>query len=84
MGRKLKDLQKFITPGADEYYPTDDLTKPAAQRVINYETNRTNFSKSITGQIGPGDYEVMSETRKQLGKVSKSLKFEKNRNKNVI
>lgn len=56
MGKKIKDLTKFVTPGADNYRPKDDLTKPNAQRTVSYYTNRTDFSKSITGKIGPGVY----------------------------
>ena len=83
MGKKIKDLSKFISPGADNYEPTDSLTKPTPQRTINYRKDRTDFSKSITGNVGPGDYEVEKGTTKELGKISKSLKFPKNRNKNV-
>ena len=87
MGRKIKDLPQFITPGADEYQPKEDLTRPNPQRVINYNTNRTDFSKSVTGNIGPGVYfsekDDIKKTRTELGKMSKSMKFGKNRNKNV-
>lgn len=58
MGRKLKDLPEFITPAGSDYTPIEYLTKPAPQRVINYDTNRVDFSKSITGVVGPGDYDV--------------------------
>ena len=87
MGRKIKDLPQFITPGADEYQPKEDLTRPSPQRVINYRTNRTDFSKSITGPIGPGGYQTQRDSsqkaRTELGKMSKSMKFGKNKNKNV-
>ncbi len=56
MGRKIKNLPEFITPAGNDYDPIDYLTKTTPQRVINYDTNRTNFSKSITGEVGPGDY----------------------------
>lgn len=49
MGRKLKEPTQFITPAGSNYEPIDYLTKPNAQRVINYATNRCDFSKSITG-----------------------------------
>ena len=62
MGKKIKDLTQFITPGADNYNPTDDLTKATPQRVINYKTDRTDFSKSVTGQIGPGVYDPKNTT----------------------
>ena len=76
MGKKIKDLTQFITPGADNYQPKENLTKPSAQRTINYYTNRTDFSKSITGPIGPGVYETSdSGSARELGKMSKSLKF---------
>ena len=75
MGKKIKDLPQFITPGADNYEPKEDLTRPTPQRTINYQTNRTDFSKSITGAIGPGVYRVEKDGRKELGKMSKSLKF---------
>lgn len=56
MGHKLKKLTQDITPAGSNYNPVIYLTKPAAQRVINYATNRSDFSKSITGNVGPGDY----------------------------
>lgn len=58
MGRKLKEQQQFITPAGNDYKPNDVLTKPNPQRVINYDTMRSDFSKSITGNVGPGDYEI--------------------------
>jgi hypothetical protein len=56
MGRKLKNLPEYVTPAGSDYNPSDHLTKSAAQKVINYHTNRVDFSKSITGIVGPGDY----------------------------
>lgn len=56
MGRKIKDIPDFVTPAADNYDPNEVLTKPNPQRTINYQTKRTDFSKSITGAIGPGVY----------------------------
>lgn len=84
MGHKLKKFTEFVTPAGSNYNPVDHLTKPLAQRVINYHTSRVDFSKSITGNVGPGDYLQDKDTRGELGKMSKSLKFQKNRNKNVI
>ena len=55
--------------------------------MINFQTKRTDFSKSVMGAIGPGVYMVEKDdakkARTELGKMSKSLKFQKNRNKNV-
>ena len=75
MGRKLKELTEFITPAGSDYNPVDLLTKPTAQRVINYHTMRVDFSRSITGKVGPGDYLGDKDAKLELGKMSKSLKF---------
>lgn len=75
MGRKLKELTEFITPAGSDYNPVDLLTKPTAQRVINYHTMRVDFSRSITGKVGPGDYLADKDAKLELGKMSKSLKF---------
>jgi hypothetical protein len=75
MGRKLKDLTEFVTPAGSNYDPVDLLTKPNPQRVINYHTDRVDFSRSITGKVGPGDYLFDKNANLELGKMSKSLKF---------
>ena len=58
MGRKLRKLSEFIPPGADHYAPNYAFNKHTPQRTINYQTNRCNFSKSVTGNVGPGVYNV--------------------------
>lgn len=59
MGLKLKKLSEFINPAPSAYNPKEDLTKPTPQRPINLYSDRTDFSKSITGfKVGPGVYEV--------------------------
>ena len=70
MGLKLKKLTEFVGPAPDNYTPRDSLTKPQAQRPINYDANRTDFSKSITGKrVGPGVYEVQTDQKLNLGKI---------------
>ena len=57
MGLKLKKLTQFVGPAPDNYTPSHELTKPQYQRPINYDADRTDFSKSITGKrVGPGVY----------------------------
>lgn len=72
MGRKLKKIPDFVTPAGSNYEPVDLLTKPNPQRVINFDANRTDFSKSITGNVGPGDYIKDKDSQGELGKMSKS------------
>ena len=84
MGLKLKKLTEFVGPAPDNYTPRDSLTKPQAQRPINYDANRTDFSKSITGKrVGPGVYEVQTDQKLNLGKIGMGPKFDSNKNKNV-
>lgn len=47
-----------MTPAANDYNPIDNLTKPNSQKAISYQTQRVDFSKSVTGSIGPGKYET--------------------------
>lgn len=49
MGKKLKQDVKFITPAADHYEPKITLLKKSSPSVINYYSNRVDFSKSLTG-----------------------------------
>ncbi len=59
MGKKLKEDGKFVTPGADHYEPKSDFLKQASPRIVNFYSNRVDFSKSLTGEkIGPGSYQV--------------------------
>lgn len=58
MALKLKKLTEFVNPAPSAYNPKEDLTKPTSQRPINLYSDRTDFSKSITGKIGVGVYEV--------------------------
>ena len=84
MGLKLKKMTEFVGPAPDNYTPSDSLTKPQPQRSINYDANRTDFSKSITGKrVGPGVYEVQTDEKLNLGKIGKGPKFGPNKNKNV-
>lgn len=83
MGLKLKKMTEFVGPAPDNYTPSDSLTKPQPQRSINYDANRTDFSKSITGKrVGPGVYEVQTDEKLNLGKIGKGPKFGPNKNKN--
>ena len=84
MGKKIKNLPEFKTPGANYYNPNYKYNKHLAQRTINYSTKRTDFSRSGTGNVGPGDYESSIEYRSTLGKISQSHKFPINKNQNVI
>lgn len=75
MGHKLKKPVQDITPAGSNYSPMFYVTRPTAQRVINYATNRSDFSKSITRHVGPGEYATSRLDKSELGKMSKSLKF---------
>lgn len=59
MGKKLKEMAKFVSPGADHYEPKSDYPKQVSPRIINFYSNRVDFSKSLTGEkIGPGSYKI--------------------------
>lgn len=48
------------------------MTRPTSQRPINYYSDRTDFSKSITGtKVGPGVYEVRRKESLSYGKMGK-------------
>lgn len=84
MAIKLKKMTEFVNPAPTSYEPKDILTKPVSQRPINYNSDRIDFSKSITGgKVGPGKYEVRTKEELSLGKIGKGLKFEPNKNVNV-
>ena len=85
MAFKLKKLADFVNPSPSDYDPNTTFTKPTSQRVINYDSNRADFSKSITGaRIGPGLYENQRKDSFSLGKMGKSAKFDPNKNVNVM
>jgi len=53
----LKKLTEFVNPAPSAYEPKEELTKNSPQRPINLNSDRTDFSKSITGtKVGPGVY----------------------------
>jgi hypothetical protein len=59
MGKKLKKEDEQNTPGSNYYNPNADVVKYSPQRPINFQSNRVDFSKSITGKrVGPGSYLV--------------------------
>lgn len=85
MGLKLKKLTQFVNPAPSHYSPSEILTKPQSQRPIHLDSDRTDFSKSITGRnVGPGNYQLQKEDNLSLGKMGKNPKFDPNRNKNVF
>jgi hypothetical protein len=87
MGKKLKEAPKFTTPGADHYSPNKEFIKEKSPRTVNFYSNRVDFSRSLTGkQVGPGSYhfDKYSNSKVELGKMSKSMKFAKDLNFNVI
>lgn len=52
-------MAKFVSPGADHYEPKTDYSKQVSPRIINFYSNRVDFSKSLTGEkIGPGSYQI--------------------------
>lgn len=84
MALKLKKLTEFVNPAPSAYSPKENLTRPTSQRPINLNSDRADFSKSITGKVGPGIYEIRTKESLSLGKIGKSLKFGPNRNVNVM
>lgn len=53
--------------------PKHKLTKARAQSTIVFQGDRSDFSKTITGPIGPGQYDIKNATHSgELGKIGKS------------
>ena len=81
---KLKKLTEDVYPAPSAYQPSEHLTRSTPQRTVNYYSNRTDFSKSITGKrVGPGVYEASKQNKSQYGKMGRGDKFPPNYNKNV-
>jgi len=84
MGKKLKEAESLVTPAADHYSPNKLFIAQSSPRVVNMYSNRVDFSKSLTGKkVGPGSYRVDTTGKSELGKMSKSMKFAKNNDRNV-
>ena len=85
MAAKFKKEEPVESPSPSAYEPNSSVIKPQPQRPINYYSQRTDFTKSMTGRkIGPGAYQVDQPTPLSLGKLGKSPKQEPNQNKNVL
>lgn len=76
MGWKLKKFAPDITPAGNDYEPNTSLTERRASDCLNFYANRTNFSRSITKHIGPGEYDLRTKLGHELGKMSRSLRPE--------
>lgn len=56
MGIRHKKIKQFINPSPSNYDPKQTLIRSRSKSPINFNSERYDFSKSITGIIGPGDY----------------------------
>jgi hypothetical protein len=83
MGKILKKEAKkeeeqrlgLSTPGANYYKPKDSLTKQRVRSTIVFKGDRIDFSKTITGSIGPGQYELRKNLHLgELGKINNGRK----------
>jgi hypothetical protein len=53
-----KEDEKLGTPSSADYSPKTNITKRKAQSTIVFKSDRVDFSKTITGPIGPGSYHI--------------------------
>lgn len=53
-------LEKPVFPDAALYSPRDMIVRRKAQSSIVLKADRIDFSKTITGQLGPGAYNTIS------------------------
>jgi len=72
MGWKVKKLTQDITPSAHDYQPNISLTERRTTDALNLYSNRMDFSRSITKQIGPGEYNLRTQLKRELGKMGRS------------
>ena len=50
-----------------------NITKLRAQSTVVFRGDRTDFSKTITGDIGPGSYNLRTDPKlSELGKIGSS------------
>jgi hypothetical protein len=59
-------------PDAATYKPRDEVTRKKASSTLVLRSHRVDFSKTITGIIGPGEYSINSESEGELGKLGRS------------
>lgn len=72
MGWKLLRLVKNITPSVHDYCPNTALTERKERESLTLIANRTDFSRSMTGRIGPGAYNLSARLGRELGKIGTS------------
>jgi hypothetical protein len=61
-----------VVPGAAAYHPKDTVTRKKAHSTLMLRSNRVDFSKTFTGAIGPGQYDIYGHLNGELGKMPKS------------
>lgn len=61
---KQDDESTLVTPGANHYRPKANITRAKAKSTIVFRSDRCDFSKTITGAIGPGQYELQKDHTK--------------------
>ena len=67
----------MVPPGANFYRPKINITRPKAKSTIVFRSDRLDFSKTITGPIGPGQYELRNDNLKgESGKIGSSRRPE--------
>ena len=60
----------MVSPGANHYRPKANITRPNAKSTIVFKSERVDFSKTITGAIGPGQYDLKFDNSKgEAGKI---------------
>lgn len=64
--------EKLATPGSADYSPKINITKRKAQSTIVFKSDRVDFSKTITGPIGPGSYHLGQGSQGEMGKIGRS------------
>jgi len=72
MGWKLKKLTQDITPSPHDYELNLSLTERRTSDCLNLYSNRMDFSRSVTKDIGPGQYELKSKLKGEMGIIGRS------------
>ena len=70
MSKKLKGATEFVGPSPQDYNPKEMLGQTRHSLVMY--SNRADFSKSDTKDIGPGQYNMERTLNGELGRIGKS------------
>jgi hypothetical protein len=58
MPKKQESKEQEEAPGASSYFPIEMAIRKKAASTVMLRSQRTDFSRTNTGPIGPGEYSV--------------------------